>query len=108
LGAGAAGSAGAVMGLGANAAARALAERGAAGRIARSLYRTPQQNAARTVFPQSTARGAGALARSVIPLQNQQQNDVAQRTRLLNAANAANVIARGATPAFGSLSPSNQ
>jgi hypothetical protein len=69
----AAGPVGAVAGLGANAATRAIGERSAAGRVARSLYRSPAQNAADRIFLQQMARYGSFGARAIAPATEQPQ-----------------------------------
>ena len=58
LGAEVAGPVGALAGVGVNAAGKALLERSAAGRVARSLYRSPAQNATDAAFAQQMGRRA--------------------------------------------------
>jgi hypothetical protein len=66
LGGAAAGPAGMVASYGVNQAGQRLVERSAAGRVARSLYHSPAQQAAESQFAQQMGR-YGALAARMIP-----------------------------------------
>jgi hypothetical protein len=59
----AAGPVGALAGMGVRAGGAAVAERSATGRVARSLYQSPQQNAADRQFAQQMARYGAAISR---------------------------------------------
>lgn len=67
LGAEVAGPAGAVAGISANAALKSIGERSAAGRIARSLYRSPTDNAAEEAGLRRAANAASVAQRATIP-----------------------------------------
>ena len=69
----AAGPVGAVAGLGANAATKAIAERSAAGRVARSLYQSPQQNAQSRAFANQMARYGAVGSRLLAGPMDQKQ-----------------------------------
>lgn len=71
LGEATAGPAGAAAGFGAPFAAKALAERSAAGRVARSLYQSPAQNASDAQFSQQMARYGALAARSLTGISDQ-------------------------------------
>lgn len=68
----AAGPAGAVAAYGTNTAAKALAERSAAGRVARSLYRSPAQNYADQMFVRQMQRYGTLAARGIAGASDQQ------------------------------------
>lgn len=68
------GPAGAAAAYGASTATKALAERSAAGRIARSLYNSPAQNAQSAAFANQMARHAAAASRALVAPQNQAVN----------------------------------
>jgi len=61
----AAGPAGALVGMGVRAGAAAAAERGAAGRVARSLHQSPTQQAMDRMFANQMARYGAAGARAL-------------------------------------------
>jgi hypothetical protein len=66
------GPAGAVAAYGTSAAAKAMTERSAAGRVARSLYNSPAQNAANATFANQMARYGAVASRSFAGSENQQ------------------------------------
>jgi hypothetical protein len=68
LGADVAGPVGALAGYGANVAGKALVERSAAGRVARSLYQSPAQNGVNQRFANQMGRAASIGARGMGPL----------------------------------------
>lgn len=67
IGASVAGPAGAIAGFAANPAARAIGERTAAGRIARSLYQTPAQQQTEARFGERAGRFGALASRALAP-----------------------------------------
>lgn len=65
------GPAGALAGLGVNHVGKALTERSAAGRVARSLYRSPAQNATDQNFAKQMSRYGALAARTLTPAEDQ-------------------------------------
>lgn len=77
LGGAAAGPAGMIASYGVNRGGQALVERSAAGRVARSLYRSPAENAAEDAFVRQMGN-YGALAARLVPPTAQQPQQQAQ------------------------------